>query len=157
MTSLEVLPPLAIDPVASTALVIIVAGLVAYRLARALTTDSLFIGTRERLEAWAYVPDENGRPTTTWKAVRRTPPPRPEGWVGRWDPGDGSVRPFLTVARGKVADLLTCPFCCSMWFALGAVCLLARLWPWQLGWAGWLVATAAAGFAAFLVAADGRS
>lgn len=136
-------------------LVALFCGLVAYRLARALTTDSLFVGSRERLEAWAYVLDDDGEPT--WKAVRR------RGRPDKFDLTTGEavavseVRPLLTIARGKLADLLTCIHCTSMWFAAGAVCLLTSTWPWQLGWNGWLTAVAAAAVASFLGAVDGRS
>lgn len=40
---------------------------------------------------------------------------------------DGSNRSFL---RGKIADLLTCPFCFSFWVASA----LLALWTWSLPW-----------------------
>lgn len=40
---------------------------------------------------------------------------------------DGSNRGFF---RGKLADLLTCPFCFSFWVG----CTLLGLWTWSLPW-----------------------
>lgn len=52
--------------------------------------------------------------------------------------------------RGKIGDLLNCLWCTGWWVALAAVCVWARLWPWQLGVEGWYSVAAVAGLAALL-------
>lgn len=67
-----------------------------------------------------------------------------------WKP-DGSDRSWV---RGKVGGLLSCPFCAGFWISLLIACLWLRLWPWELGVEGWLVALAVAGGQSLLNVAD---
>lgn len=97
-----------------------VVGLAAYRLARAVALDSITEPLRMRVYTAAYG-DEPVSDSTT--------PHRPASWL---------------------YGLLSCPYCCGFWIALG----LYAGWV-NLGWSRPLiVAVAAAGFAALLVGLD---
>lgn len=52
--------------------------------------------------------------------------------------------------RGKVGDLLTCVWCLGFHVAWVTLCLWLRVWPWELGVAGWIDAFAIAGGAGFI-------
>lgn len=121
-------------------LTLIVVAFVAYRLARAVTTDTLIEGWRFRLEDWGYVNAENPA-LATWRPVYRS---------------DGTKSEWLTVSRGKLVDLIVCPYCLSQWLAVGVLSAAMAVWPWELGWYGWIAATGAAGVAHLLLAVDGR-
>lgn len=108
--------------------------LAAYRVARGITLDSLFDGTRERVKAWAYTEDRDpvGRVITD----RITGEPI---MVGK------------TLVRGKLGDLATCPFC------IGAYAAVAAILAWEHGGevGRWIVfGFAAAGVQTFLQASE---
>lgn len=58
--------------------------------------------------------------------------------------------------RGRIVDWGTCTYCCGAWFSLALACLWFWVWPWQLGREGWLIAGALAGAQALLNALDHR-
>lgn len=60
---------------------------------------------------------------------------------------DGSDRSWW---RGKIGDLLGCPFCLGAHISWILVCLWFRVWPWELGVDGWIYAFAVMGVQAFL-------
>lgn len=105
------------------------------------TTDSLFAGTRERLESWAYsYAMEGGEPVFLGYEIPsdELDPPRWARLVG-----------FL---RGKAVDLVTCPRCSSWWvifFAWWAMTGEVH-WPWtEPVW--WVEAFAARGAALWII------
>lgn len=55
---------------------------------------------------------------------------------------DGSDRSWL---RGKIGDLLTCTWCLGAHISWIIVCLWLRLYPWELGIDGWILAIAVMG------------
>jgi len=56
--------------------------------------------------------------------------------------------------RGKVHDLLTCPYCLGWWIALAVTCLGLSHAPWSLGVQGWLTVWAVAAAAAIVYQID---
>lgn len=52
--------------------------------------------------------------------------------------------------RGKLHDLLTCPYCLGFWISLGATCIALKVAPWNLGIDGWFTAWAVAGASALV-------
>jgi hypothetical protein len=98
-------------------LVLVVCALAAYRSARLVTTDTLFEGWRESFERWAY---EDVAPVAGGGRRYRlvNPPAR----------GGARTIAVLTLARGKLADLLGCPLCIGVWLSAGAV-----VGAWALG------------------------
>lgn len=127
---------------------LLVIALAAYRFAHvAAGADSLLEGVQDRIKAWAWEVDDCGDVLTD---ACEAPTLRPvagdhEGW--HW---------AAAVARGKVAALLTCPFCLGYWVGLVMLCVWAARWPWALGWRGWITSLAIAGVQSFLTAIDGR-
>lgn len=53
--------------------------------------------------------------------------------------------------RGKLGDLLTCPFCLGFWVSGVTAYVIAQTWPWDAGWNGCLTWVAVAGGQAALV------
>lgn len=110
----------------------------AYRLTHVLTgTDSLLEGSHRRLLGWAYEVDDCGNPLLD-------------------DCRDQIRRPGVGLLRSKTVDLLTCPFCTGFWVGVGLLCVWTTLWPWELGWHGWIIALAIAAVQSFATAIDGR-
>lgn len=72
---------------------LIVMAVATYRVTRLVVGDTIWEGWRDKFKQWAYVDPENH----VWRKI----------------PG----RPWLTFWRGKLADLVTCPFCISVWIA----------------------------------------
>lgn len=56
---------------------------------------------------------------------------------------EGGLR--KTGVRAKLAYLIGCPFCVGIWLSLALVCVLAGVWPWQIGWEGVLAWLSIAG------------
>lgn len=52
----------------------------------------------------------------------------------------------------KLATLLSCTWCAGAWCSLLMVCLAVWHWPWELGYALWLIVWAVAGGQAMLSA-----
>lgn len=125
--------------------VAVVIAFAAYRVARGIATDDLFDGWRYRLEVWAY-DDPDGeklfyRPVTRRGALGPAAPRRPIKW--------------LTILRGKFADLMTCPLCIGFHASWIALCVWTTTWPWDLGWKGWTLAFGIAGLQALITGIDG--
>lgn len=114
--------------------VALVIALAVYRVARGLTSDSLFEGWRDRLERWGYQEDRLAYRNVELK-------------------GRGHSK-YLTLTRGKLVDLLTCPMCLSFHGAWIALCVWTTSWPWQLGWKGWTLAFGIAGACALFFGWD---
>lgn len=96
-------------------------GFATYRATRLVTGDTLTDDLRGRVFAWAWTADDLGALT-----------PR-AGW------------------KAWLYELVSCPFCIGVWFALGAT-VIVRDWPWS-NWHGgrWLLfALAVAGVQALL-------
>lgn len=66
---------------------------------------------------------------------------------------DGADRSWL---RGKLGDLLTCPYCLGFHVVWIGYCIMVAAWPWAIGLQGWLEIWAVAG-AALLLHAWGPS
>jgi Protein of unknown function (DUF1360) len=109
----------------SVPLILVLSALAAFRAARLITADSLIEGWRTKLEAWAY--DDAGQ----YRHVGWVPSARVDRMLFVFLPHDPErLTLAVTFIRGKLADLLTCPFCLGVWFS--AACVLGS---W---WAGWL-------------------
>lgn len=52
--------------------------------------------------------------------------------------------------RGKIHDLITCPYCLGFWFSLVAVCIFERTRPWDFGINGWFIVWAVSGASALI-------
>lgn len=102
--------------------ILLVYALAVARVTRLLNEDVLLVGPRERIVAWAWArrygtePTLEEHPRPFWVLVRR----------------NGGIEP-------KLAYLITCPWCASIY--VGAVA--APLWYW-LGTSPWLLVPAAA-------------
>lgn len=81
--------------------VIVVLALATYRLARLVAVDSLFLGFRDKVYAFA------------WSDRFPTGEPRPTAVA-------------LAAWRTYVYDLVTCPHCLGVWFAVVVYCA----WRW---------------------------
>jgi hypothetical protein len=115
---------------------VIVAALIGYRVARLLTTDTLFEGTRDRIKTWAHV-------ETVVLGVTET--------SYRWVELKGKQRKWLTVLRGKAVDLLvTCPYCNGFWASLAAWFLLTGTSVADATMTAWCLAVAASGLQSLL-------
>ena len=73
-------------------------------------------------------------------------------WLDRFcyyedKPRRGMDRSWL---RGKINDLLTCPFCLGFWISLATVCIVLHIVPWSLGIQGWVTVWAVAGFSVLI-------
>jgi hypothetical protein len=102
-----------------TAVVLVAAAFAAYRAARLVTDDSLIEGWRATFMRWCFEPDGSYR-------------------LVEWLPARGArtwMTPALTTGRGKLGDLLSCPFCIGVWLSAGFVLL-----AWCLGYlpGGWI-------------------
>lgn len=120
---------------ASDFLLVIAAALVGYRAARLVTTDSLFEGTRDRLETWGHLTS----------LVLGT-----EERSYRWVEIGGRQRPWLTILRGKFVDLVTCPYCIGFWLTLAAWFILTGTSPGEATLVEWGLAVAASGLQSLL-------
>lgn len=92
-------------------LALAVGALASYRVTRLVVLDTLWEGWRDRLMRWCF--DSEGQ-------YRLVDPPRWGGARTIW---------ALTIARGKLGDLLHCPFCFGVWASAGVV-----VGEWALGW-----------------------
>lgn len=127
---------------------LVVLALAAYRLAHVLAgADSLLVGAQRTVREWAWETDDCGDPLTD-----ACDAPTLREFRGDFDGWHWTA----AMARGKVATLLTCPFCLGYWVGLVMLCVWAAAWPWQLGWHGWITSLAVAGVQSFLTAVDGR-
>lgn len=132
--------------------VALVIALACYRVARAITADSIFEGWRAKLEDWAYVPDPQTGEKLWYRDVtvghRKATIAHPSGEPRR--------SRMLTLLRGKFADLMMCPLCLGFHCCWVALCVWTALWPWELGWKGWTLVFALAGVQYFLTTVDGE-
>lgn len=129
-------------------IVVLLIALAAYRFAHVLAgADSLLEGAQGAIKAWAWETDDCDELLTDACDAPILRPVRGdhEGW--HW---------VAAVARGKLAALLTCPFCLGYWIGLVMLCVWTPAWPWQLGWRGWITSLAIAGLQSFLTAVDSR-
>jgi hypothetical protein len=113
---------------------IIILGLVAYRLARLVATDSISEDMRAALYRWAW----NDEPSDDAERMRPLSEPVPRG----------RVRPY-------VYELISCAFCIGVWTGAGAFVL----WGMVIGsLAGWFIAIPAiAGVQALAQCLDGAA
>lgn len=107
----------------------ILVALVAYRVTRFLVFDSL-IGANL----------ESGSSFSKWLDLFAYEP-------------TGGDRSFI---RGKIGDLLVCPFCTGFWVSLAVTCGWLWVAPWHLGRIGWLTVFAVAGVQSMAAAIDHR-
>lgn len=101
----------------------VIVTLAAYRVTRFLVWDSLMGANLESHSWWARFIDRFAY--------------TPEGHNRSW-------------WRGKIGDLLVCPFCTGFWVALALTCGWSWVAPWDLGRPGWFTVFAVAGAAAML-------
>lgn len=94
---------------------LLVVALAAFRLTRFFVYDSLVGSNLESGSRWGETLDR-------WAYTR-----------------DGKDRGWL---RGKVADLLTCPWCLGFWLSLGCVAVWAEFPGWRWVLVPWAVAGA---------------
>lgn len=111
-----------------TALLFIYALAVA-RVTRLIGEDVLLDGPREKITDWAWRRKYGSAPTST-----RNPDGEYRGVMPSWQ-----VAKKLDAVEPKLAYLITCPWCASIY--VGAVA--APLWYW-LGTSPWLLVPAAA-------------
>lgn len=93
-----------------------------YRLARAITWDSLLESTQDRIAA-EFDSEGNVAPVTDDSFM---------------------VRPWATFWKSKSLTLASCPLCLNYWIGLGMLCVWVGGWPWDLGWEGWITSLAVA-------------